>query len=60
MARKPFKVHKFTNIDKRVEVTGPDYLRFFVDFDDVNHAEVRKQIKKMVALLNEHWMPENY
>jgi hypothetical protein len=54
MAR-PFKVKPFTNIDKRVEITGPDYLQLFVDFDDVNHAEVRKQIKKMVALLNKHW-----
>ena len=52
---KPFKVHPFTNIDKRVEIEGPDYLRIFVDFDDVNHAEVRKQIKQMVAILNENW-----
>jgi hypothetical protein len=55
MASKSFKVQPFTNIDKRVEIQGPDYLRIFVDFDDVNHAEVRKQIKQMVTLLNEHW-----
>jgi hypothetical protein len=50
-----FKVQPFTNIDKRVEIQGPDYLHIFVDFDDVNHAEVRKQIKQMVAILNKHW-----
>jgi hypothetical protein len=55
MANNPFKVKPFTNIDKRVEIEGPDYLRIFVDFDDVNHAEVRKQIKQMVAILNENW-----
>jgi hypothetical protein len=55
MASNPFKVKPFTNIDKRVEIEGPDYLRIFVDFDDVNHAEVRKQIKQMVAILNENW-----
>jgi hypothetical protein len=57
MASKSFKVQPFTNIDKRVEIEGPDYLRIFVDFDDVNHAEVRKQIKQMVAILNENWKP---
>lgn len=55
MAAKPFKVQPFTNIDKRVTIEGPDYLRIYVDFDDVNHAEVRKQIKQMIALLNQHW-----
>ena len=54
MANK-FKVTPFTNADKTVEITGPDYLRIFVDFDDVNHAEVRKQIKQMVVILNENW-----
>jgi hypothetical protein len=56
--KKPFRVLPFTNIDKRVEIQGPDYLRLFVDFDDVNHAEVRKQIKQMVAILNENWKAE--
>jgi hypothetical protein len=55
MAKQPFKVEPFTNIDKHVVITGPDYFRLAVDFDDVNHAEVRKQIKKMVAILNAHW-----
>lgn len=55
MASTNFKVTPFTNLDKRVEIQGPDYLRILVDFDDVNHVEVRKQIKKMVTLLNEHW-----
>ena len=52
---KPFKVKPFSNIDKWVEITGPDYLIIRVDFDDVNHAEVRKQIKQMVAILNQNW-----
>ena len=55
MASTNFKVTPFTNLDKRVEIQEPDYLRILVDFDDVNHVEVRKQIKKMVTLLNEHW-----
>ena len=55
MASNPFKVKPFTNIDKWVEITGPDYFSIRVDFDDVNHAEVRKQIKQMVDILNENW-----
>jgi hypothetical protein len=53
--RGKFTVKPFTNIDKYVEITGPDYLRLLVDFDDVDHAEVRKQVKRMVAILNENW-----
>ena len=55
MATKPFRVEPFADIDKWIEIRGPDYLSIRVDFDDVNHAEVRKQIKQMVAILNENW-----
>ena len=55
MPENPFKVKPFTNIDKRVEIEGPDYLRIFVDFDDVNQDEVREQIAQMVGILNEYW-----
>ena len=55
MATKPFRVEPFADIDKWIEIRGPDYLSIRVDFDDVNHAEVRKQIKQMVAILNDNW-----
>jgi hypothetical protein len=57
MPKRLFTVKPFTSIDKYVEISGPEYFRLLVDFDDVNHAEVRKQVKKMVALLNAHWEP---
>ena len=51
----PFKVEPFSEIDKSVTITGPDTLRIAVDFDDVDHKQIRQDIKKIVRLLNEYW-----
>ncbi len=50
-----FSIQPFSTIDKRVEITGPDGLRFFVDYDDVDHKTVRKQMAKLIGILNDHW-----
>ena len=56
---KAFKIQAHDRWDKRFEITGPDGFRMFVDNDDVDHREVAKVSKKLVAVLNENW-PEQY
>lgn len=45
-------IEPHTTLDKRFQVTGPDDLVLYVDFDDVNHEEVDQQVTEMVATLN--------
>lgn len=40
--------------DKYIVVHGKN-LRIEVDYDDVNHKKVEKDLAKMVKILNEHW-----
>jgi len=55
-APKPkFRVTPYRSIDKRIEITGPDQLRFFVDYDDVNQKVVDGQLKYMLELLEKQW-----
>lgn len=51
MANK-FKIGAFDNSDKSIMITGPDGLVIEVDYDDVDHAEVNKAVKRMVDVLN--------
>jgi hypothetical protein len=55
---KPFKVEPFSNIDKFITINGPDTLIIAVDFDDVYHPQIRKDVKKLVKILNENWEKE--
>lgn len=54
---KPFTLHKFTNMDKDVCISGPE-LEIRVDFDDVDQKETLKAMYKLVNVLNTYW--ENY
>lgn len=49
-----FKLKKYLDIDKHLEIEGPD-LSIKVDFDDVNHRKVLRETKQMVAVLNKFW-----
>jgi hypothetical protein len=55
MARAPFIIHPHGDLDKSIHVQGPGDLNFDVDFDDVNHEEVRQDLTKMVGFLNHMW-----
>lgn len=48
---------KFTLVedDKELLIAGPFELNISIDFDDVDHAEVRLEALKLVRLLNKHW-----
>jgi hypothetical protein len=52
---KPFKVEPFSDINKSITINGPDTLTIAVDFDDVYHPQIRKDVKKLVKILNENW-----
>lgn len=51
----PFKITPYTKWDKRIEIIGPDGLRFFIDHDDVDTDLVEEQTQKLVQILNDHW-----
>lgn len=40
--------------DKEITIYGKN-LRILVDYDDVNHPKVDKDVKKMLDILNKHW-----
>ena len=56
MDKKSFRLAPFFDpaIDKWIGIEGP-YLLIQVDFDDVDHGEVQKNVKKMLKILNENW-----
>jgi hypothetical protein len=54
---KSFRVEPFDSIDKSITIVGPE-ITIAVDYDDVNHPQVRKDIKKLVKILNENWEKE--
>ena len=42
--------------DKRIIIVGPDELFIEVDHDDVNPETVEASVRKMVYILNAHWV----
>ena len=56
---KLFTIAPYTRIDKRIEVTGPDGFRLWVDNDDVPPKVVEQGVKRLVRLLNQHWEDRN-
>ncbi len=55
MSNRPFNIEPHTTIDKRFEITSTEDIRIIVDYDDVNHPEVDKIAKRIVAILNDNW-----
>lgn len=58
--KKAFVIQPFKNWDKDIFIEEAiddswSALRIMVDFDDVNHPVIKKKMKKMVKILNEHW-----
>lgn len=43
----------WADVDKAIIVDGP--LAITVDFDDVDHHQVRHDTEKMVQILNKYW-----
>lgn len=41
--------------DKEAQLEGPIEANIFVDFDDVDHTTVEREVRKLCALLNKHW-----
>lgn len=42
---------------KLILIEGPDLdCEIVVDYDDVNHDEVQKSVRRLVDLLAEHWL----
>lgn len=56
--KKTFVTQPFDeSLDKWIEIEGPD-LSIRVDYDDVNHKAVRKNVKHMLEILNSMWDPQ--
>lgn len=53
-----WKAKPYTNIDKRITITGPGDLTMFVDNDDVNNANVRHMVTRMLECLNRHFVAD--
>jgi hypothetical protein len=53
-----FKLAPHSPWDKRIYIDGPWQLAVEIDHDDVDHRAVKKDAKKLVALLNAHWMED--
>lgn len=53
-----FTIAKHDQSDKDFSVEGGDSLYMRVDYDDVDHKTVDKEIKKMVDILNKYWNGE--
>lgn len=51
----PFEIQTWESHAKSIHVKGPEDLYLYVDFDDVDHEAVEPALKRMVAILNEHW-----
>lgn len=41
--------------NKDIAILGPDGLSISVDYDDVDHDQVRAATEKMLRILNQHW-----
>jgi hypothetical protein len=56
---KLFKV-KGTDGDKELTIVGPEnfHLDIRIDFDDVYHARVEREARKLCRILNSHWDDE--
>lgn len=50
-----FTAEPFTTIDKDIAILGPGGLSISVDYDDVDHDQVRAATEKMLRILNQHW-----
>ncbi len=62
---KPFAIGRIEPGDKTITIYGPPdpkdpdgywrQMTMAVDFDDVDTVSIRRQVRKMIAILNEHW-----
>lgn len=52
-----FKVEGIGSWGKELDIVAPDNcsLAIQIDYDDVDHKEVDKDVRKLVKILNEHW-----
>lgn len=41
--------------DKRLIISGPCNMELFVDYDDVWHEEVSKEVSLLLEILEKHW-----
>lgn len=55
MKQPKFQVQSHADWDKEIVVVGPNDLMISVDYDDVDHKQVEKGIRKMVKILNTYW-----
>lgn len=44
--------------DKWILVNGPCEMKIAVDYDDVWHSKVEREVKRLVKLLNKNWKTE--
>lgn len=56
--KKPFTIIPYGPVDKWIELAGPE-LNIRVDYDDVQHSQVKKNMRKMIDILNAHWDDTN-
>lgn len=52
---KKWKHDSFNTCDKEIRITGPADISISIDYDDVDHPTVKREIRKLVRLLNTYW-----
>lgn len=48
-----WEAQPYTNLDKRIEITGP--LTLYVDYDDVNQQAADVLVQRLLDILNSQW-----
>jgi predicted RNA-binding Zn-ribbon protein involved in translation (DUF1610 family) len=52
---KHYTIEPYDEYDKDITVRVGNHLVLSVDYDDVDHTQVEDDLKKMVAILEQHW-----
>jgi hypothetical protein len=50
-----FSLHPYDRYDKELVITGPAEMKIAIDFDDVDHDQVEREVGVLLRILNENW-----
>jgi hypothetical protein len=53
-----FVLQPFDRYDKALVIVGPGDLELSIDYDDVDHQKVERDVHRLIILLNEYWESE--
>jgi hypothetical protein len=60
MARSKFRLAGYREAAKDLSVYGPARIGIYIDVDDIDLSECAVDLRKMFAILNDHWDDPQY